>query len=518
MKIERTKNATRNMVFGTILRIYQLAVPFLMRTLMLYYMGVQYLGLNSLFTSVLQVLNLAELGVGSAMIYSMYKPIAEDDEQTICALLKLYKKYYRIIGGVVLGIGLLLLPFLRFLIKGDVPADINIYVLYLLNLLATVATYWLFAYQNSLFQAHQRTDTISKVAILTNTMCYLLQVLVIILAKNYYLYVIAILVTQILNNLIIAKLAQKKYPQYSAKGSLTCDEVQNINHRIRDLFTAKIGGVIVNSADTIVISAFLGLTSLAIYQNYYYLFTAISGMIAIIFNSISAGVGNSIIVESKEKVFGDFKKLLFIIMWITAFSCTCFLCLYQPFVELWVGKELLADFKVVVCLVIYFFIYELNTLLNFYKDASGMWHEDRFRPLVTAVVNLGLNLFLVRYIGLYGIILSTVISMVMVGMPWLVHNLFDVVFEKKKIFSFLGRLGYYVLVTLLICVVTYWICSLIELPLLITVIVRLGICIIVSNIMLLLFCFKMPEFKESILIINRMSNGKLSFLLGDKNN
>jgi len=117
MKIERTKNATRNIVFGVILKAYQIIVPFIMRTAMIYFMGVQYLGLNSLFTSILQVLNLAELGVGSAMVYSMYKPIAEDDEITICALLRLYKRYYFLIGLVIAVVGTAVTPFVSSRIK-----------------------------------------------------------------------------------------------------------------------------------------------------------------------------------------------------------------------------------------------------------------------------------------------------------------------------------------------------------------------------------------------------------------
>ena len=163
MKIERKKNAARNVVFGVIQRAYNMVMPFIMRTAMIYLLGVEYLGLNSLFTSILQVLNLAELGVGSAMVFSMYKPIAADDDKTICALMKLYRFYYRVIGAVVLIAGLIILPFIPKLISGDVPADINVYLLYLLNLLATVFTYWLFAYRNSILNAYQRNDVISSV-------------------------------------------------------------------------------------------------------------------------------------------------------------------------------------------------------------------------------------------------------------------------------------------------------------------------------------------------------------------
>ncbi|MCD7789591.1 MAG: polysaccharide biosynthesis protein [Bacteroides thetaiotaomicron] len=509
MRIERTKNATRNMIYGILLKIYQLAVPFLMRIAMIYFMGVQYLGLNSLFTSVLQVLNLAELGIGSAMVYSMYKPIAKNESVTICALLKLYKIYYRVIGFVILGIGLFITPFIPNLISGDVPENINIYILYLLNLSATVLTYWLFAYKNSLFQAHQRVDVVSKVTIITDTLKYVFQFAVIIFVKNYYYYVIAILVTQIINNISVAVWASKEYPQYKPEGSLDKSEIKVINRRIRDLFTSKVGSVIVDSADTIVISAFLGLTVLAVYQNYFYIFTAVAGLIQICFTSVTAGIGNSIIVDSKEKVYADFETFMMIITWIAGFCCSCFLCLYQPFMELWVGRELMLEFNIVICFVVYFFVYELNKLLNLYKDASGMWHEDRFRPLVTALTNLVLNLIMVQFIGLYGIILSTVISTVCVGMPWLIHNLFSVVFDHLHITAFLKKMAYYIPVTILMCAVSYALCSSVHTGLFLTVVIRLFICCIVSNLLLLLFYHRLPEFRKGLRLIDKMLKYKI---------
>ena len=207
--MDRTKNATRNIIFGLVLKTYQIIVPFLMRTAMIYFMGVQYLGLNSLFTSILQVLNLAELGVGSAMIYSMYRPIAEDDNKTICALMKLYRTYYRIIGLIIAIVGCLLTPFIPKLISGEIPNDVNIYILYWLNLAATVLSYWLYAYKNSILQANQRTDVVSKVTLITNTVQYILQILVLWFFKNYYLYVIVMLATQAVTNIFTAIVADK---------------------------------------------------------------------------------------------------------------------------------------------------------------------------------------------------------------------------------------------------------------------------------------------------------------------
>ena len=512
-KIERTKNATRNIIFGVILKAYQIIVPFLMRTAMIYLMGVQYLGLNSLFTSILQVLNLAELGVGSAMIYSMYKPIAEDDNATICALMKLYKTYYRIIGLVIAVIGCALTPFIPKLISGDVPDNLNIYLLYLLNLGATVLSYWLYAYKNCILQAHQRVDIVSKVSLVTSTIQYALQLLVLWLFKDYYLYVIVLLATQALTNIATAMCADRIYPQFKPKGQIATEEKKAINNRIKDLFTSKIGGIIYVSADTIVISSFLGLTALAIYQNYFYILNAITGLITVVFSACTAGIGNSIVVETKEKNYKDLNKFTFIICWGAGFCAVCLLCLYQPFMELWVGKDLMLSSSAVICFVVYFFVRQLNSLFNTYKDASGMWHEDRFRPLVAALTNLALNLILVQFIGLYGILISTVLAIVCVGMPWLLHNLFTVIFEKKYLVGYLKNLLYYCFIILISCTITYFICTKVNAGLITTLVIREAICVVLPNLIYLFVYYKRIEFTDSLLLVNKMTKGKLRSVL-----
>ena len=218
MEESRVTNATRNIFFGMILKIYQILLPFFMRTAIMYFMGMKYLGLNGLFSSILLVLNMAELGVGSAMVYSMYEPIIRQDKQEICALLKLYRKYYRIIGAVIAVAGTIVLPFVPHLIAknavGEVPSDVNIYIIYLLNLACTVVSYWLFAYRSSLLTAHQRDDITSKVSLITNTFQYVGQFLVVIIFKSYYLYLIVSFLTQVLTNIVVAYFSIKKYPEY----------------------------------------------------------------------------------------------------------------------------------------------------------------------------------------------------------------------------------------------------------------------------------------------------------------
>lgn len=512
MQIERTKNAVRNIFFGLILKIYQIFIPFAVRTLMIYFMGMKYLGLNSLFVSILQVLNLAELGVGSAMIYSMYQPIAKNDTKSICVLMNLYRTYYRIIGLVIAFLGICIAPFLPYLIKKDLPTDINLYVLYFLNLSVTVMSYWLFSYKNSILQAMQRMDIISKISLLISTLQFLLQVIVIILWKNYYLFVLVMLAMQIVNNLLTAYYANRMYPDCLPYGHLSKEEKQVINRRIRDIFTARIGSTIVNSADTIVISTFLGLSVLAIYQNYFYLLTAVSGFIFILFQSITAGIGNSLVVESNEKNFSDFNKLTFLIVWMAGVCTCCFLCLYQIFMTLWVGERYLLSFSVVICFCLYFFVTIISGLLNLYKDASGIWHKDKWRTLITALSNLILNILTIHSWGVYGVILSTVLSTILIGMPWLIHNLFTVLFERKQMYKFLYRLCRYVLVTFINCVLCYEACSFITSVNWLTLIIRLLLCLIISNLLYYFAYKKMSEFQDCLRLIDNVKKNFKSML------
>ena len=503
MEMNRSRNATRNIIFGVILKIYQLVLPFAMRTIIMYELGVKYLGLNSLFTSILQVLNLAELGVGSAMVFSMYKPIAQEDSKTICVLMKLYKIYYRVIGLVVLAAGLVLLPFIPKLIAGDVPDGINIYVLYLLNLLATVFTYWLFAYKNSILQAHQRQDVVSKVTIVTDTCKYILQIGMLFAFHNYYYYVCVLLLSQIFNNILTAIVSNKLYPQFQAEGKLPKETVKEINQKIKDLFTSKLGFTIVSSADTVVISAFLGLEALAIYQNYDYIINAVMGFVAIVYSSITAGVGNSMIVYDTEKNYRDYRIFTFLACWITAFCVSCFSGLFQPFMKLWMGKDLLLPYPLVILLCVYFWVYEYIMMASVYKDAEGIWHEDRFRPLLSGLVNLSLNLLTVKFLGLYGIVLSTIISMVVISAPWITSNIFKLIF-KKSAKEYVVKLGYYLLTAIVATTVTNIIIKFIPDNGWLWFVVKAAVCVVVSNSIIFMMLLKVSEFSDAVSLIAKM--------------
>lgn len=428
MAESRTRNATRNAIFALLLKLYQIIMPFGIRTIFIHTLGMQYIGLNGLFTSILDTLNLVELGVGSALIFSMYKPIAERNIEMICSLMNFYKKSYRIIGLVVTGLGIGFMPFLNIFIKSSLPAGINIYVLYLINLAGTVSTYFLFAYKHCLFVAHQRNDVTSKITLAVETIKYILQLFALVFFRNYYFYVVIVPVCGITTNIIIAVLAGRYYPEYKSKGKLSKEYLNVLTKKIMALFVVKIGSVVLNSSDNIVISAFLGLTVLGQYSNYYYVVSSVISIIGLCMSSIIASLGNSIEVETREKNYRDFLRLSFWNQWIVGWFAICLVCLSQHFIRLWLGEESMLPFGIVILLAVYFYILQSNQVAGAYKDAAGIWVSDRFRPLATAGVNLISNLIMVQFIGIYGIVLSTVISLLVVNTPWLLYNVCKLVF------------------------------------------------------------------------------------------
>lgn len=501
MKIQRAKNAKNNIIFGMIYKIYLIIIPFFMRTLMIYQMGMEYAGLNNLFTSIFQILNLAELGIGAALTYSMYKPIADDNKDQICALLKLYKKCFSVIGWIVMALGLICIPFLDKLVNGTIPGRLNMSVLYLMYLFNTVLSYWMFSYKKSLLYAHQRNDIISKVMLFTSTIQFVLQAIVLIYLKNYYFYLGVSILSQLLQNTACAILVNRMYPQYKPEGILEKNIVEDIKKKIQGLITNKIGGTILRSADSIVISAFLGLPVLAVYQNYYFILTAIIGIFSIIFESCVAGIGNSLVVESDDKNYMDFEMITYIMGWLISISCSCFVALYQPFMILWVGEEYLMDFSLVSCMIVYFFLYEIDQLIGMYKDAAGIWYTDRYRPLVSAIANLIMNIILVQVCGLYGVLVSTVIALVVIDFPWLIYNVFKMLFKKQNIMRYIGELLKIAIYTVASSVFVYIICLKIEYNGIIGLTIRLMVAVLFSAGVMFIGEFrssKFAKFKETI--------------------
>lgn len=501
MKIDRTKNTVRNIGSGAINNIINIVLPFFSRTALLYILDAKYLGLSSLFTSILSFLSLTELGVGGAMIYSMYKPIAQNDNDTICALLNLYRRLYRIIGTVILFLGLAIMPFLDNLIKDEIPQDINLYLLYVIYLINAVLSYWLYAYKNALLQAFQRNDVSSNIASVLVPASYVVMLGCLFVTKNYYAYVIWLPIFTIITNLIRSAYVDRHYPQFQPRGEISSELRHSITKKIAALIGTKLNTVVLHASDNLVMSSFLGLTVIAVYGNYNYIQTSVSGFVGIIYSAMTAGLGNSLQTETLEKNYKDFIKLSFMNSWIVGWCTVCLACLYQPFMRIWMGKDLMFPYYVVLELCLYFYVYMIRKIPVVYKDAAGIWWEDRFRPYVCMVTNVVLNIILVQIIGISGIVLSTVFSL-FISIPWENRTIFKNVFHcgssayYKKMFSYAGSM-------LLGGLMTGWICSFFGegIP---AFLLRCVMCVIVPNAIFLCLNCRRQEFKDSTAMLLRV--------------
>lgn len=489
----RTKNAKRNIIFGMVNKIVTLFLPFLTRTAILYLLGATYLGVGTLFSSILSFLSLAELGLGSALVYAMYKPIADDDTETLSALLFYYKKFYRKIGIIILLIGILLVPLVPYLMKGEAPKGLNIFVLYYLFLINSVISYFFQGYRQSLLSAYQRTDIINNIASVISIFVQCGQILLLYLFRNFYIYALVPICGTLITNAINAAITKRKYPKIKCSGNVSQEIKGEIRTKIFGLFGTKLNSIVVHSADVMIISAFIGLTATAKYGNYYYIMNAVSGFLAVIYGSLTAGIGNKIVTDSLDENYKLFKKLSFVNAWLVGWCSICFLCLYEPFMYLWAGSDMLLGQEFVILMVLYFFIYEIQKTVLTFKDAAGLWHKDRYRPYVAMTINLVSNILLVQVIGIYGIIISTILSFT-VSMPWANYVLLKNLFHKSAI-SNIKMMVKNFFTTVVIAIPTWLLCQQIA-NTIGGLILKGMICFTLPNILFILFYLKNENFKE----------------------
>lgn len=500
MKIARTKNATRNMWMGMINKVVVLVLPFFVRTAFIYSLGSEYLGLNSLFSSILTVLNITELGFSSAVVFSMYEPIAKDDDDRICALLNYYRKIYRIIGAIILAGGIIIMPFLPHLINGECPDELNIYILFFIYLLNTALSYLLFAYKKSILEAFQRNDYISLNDTITTGLTNVVQ-LIILLAWNsiyaYYAYIVTMLAFTVINNILNSRVVAKKYPKYKCLGEIDGKDKAKIKKQVSGLMVSRICQMTRNSFDSIFVSAFIGLTMTTIYNNYYYIVNAVVGLMNVITAAMLAGIGNSLATDTQQKNYQDFTVLNFIYVWISGWAAVTMLCLYQDFMILWVGEELTLPFIMAVIFTIYFYALKICDIRITYVSAAGLWWENRFRSLLESIVNIILNYFFVRLWGVYGIVIATIIPLVIINFFFGGNILFKYYFTDYKINKYLLDNLAYVCVTFVAALVTVSVTNLISGQGFYLLLIKGLVCCFIPNIIFFIFYCRTKKYRDA---------------------
>ena len=463
MAIGRAKRSAINIGFSLVNRVVAMLLPFAIRTIMIYTIGIVYLGVDSLFSSILNVLSLSELGFSSAIVYAMYKPIAQNDNEKVKALLTFYKKVYRIVGLVILGLGVIILPFIKwFIAEGtEYPQDINIYVVYSILLFNTGISYFLFAYKSSILVATMRNDLESLIDTGRSIISHGLQILALLLFRQYYLYIIILPIVTVLNDLVRNFIIDKRYPQYKGTANISAEDKKDLLTRVGALIGNKIGGVFFTSVDSIVISKFLGIILLAQYTNYLTIYNAVFAIEGTIYLSFQSVIGNSLVVESKEQNLKLFKDLFIINMVFTCICTCCFATLYQPFIAFWVGVENVLPIEIPLMLAIYFFIRSIRRICYVFKEALGMWREDFLKPYVSVIVNLVVNIVLVKTIGLVGVVISSAVAILFIEIPWESTVLFKKYFKMNPL-GYFGDMSIAFLLGAICFLGSYYICEYIQ--------------------------------------------------------
>lgn len=399
----------RNIKYTTYNYIIINLLKFIVRLVFIKTLSIEYLGLNGLFTNVLAMLSLAELGIGPAIVYSLYKPLAYDDKDTVKAIMHLFKKMYVAIGGIILFLGLLLYPWLDSFIK-DSQAVPDVHYFYLMFLLNTVVSY-LWTYKRSLLIADQKQYLVSIYQAVVQVIVAMLQIIFLIIFENYWCFIILMLLGTVLENFSIARKTDKEYSYLQEQANKLDIEIKRqIVKNTKAMLCHKIGGMVVFSSSNLVLSKFAGLAAVGLYSNYYMVIVALNNFASKFFEAITASVGNLMVVEESGKKVKAFKFTEFITA-LQASICFCGLyVLFNPFVELWVGKEYLFDEAVVAAMAFSFYLTYMRKAVLMFRDAAGLYWNDRYKPVAEAIINLTASIYLTIHYGVIGVVLGGIIS------------------------------------------------------------------------------------------------------------
>lgn len=498
----RTKNSIRNIIFSITAYLIQIILGFLVRRYFIYYFNEEFLGLNSLFSNILSVLSLAELGVGGAIVFSMYKPMAEGDKEKVSALLNFYKKCYLIIGCIVLVLGLCVIPFMGYFKAKAPQVDVNLYMVYLIFLINSVLSYF-FAHRRALLYTDQRQDIESKINILINLLQASLQLVVILVIKNFYVYLLCTSLSTLLSNTFVFLITNKKYGEYIKKSASKIDDTtkKEITKNVYAMLFHKIGGVVVFSTDSILIYLLIGASQLGRYSNYALIISCVTSIITLYVSAIKGGIGNSIASRDEKENYKLLNKLNFAHLFIVAFCSICIFVLSDPFINTVLTKDantsLLLDMGTVLALCLSFYLTQSRSMIGTFKDCAGLFYQDRFKPVFEVVVNLVTSIVLAKWLGLVGIVLGTIISTVSAPL-WIEPYVLNKYYYKQNTGKYMLKYLMCLMITMACGVATYFVCALLPIGGVGWLVLRFAVCGLIAGITLFAGFMIVPEFRQSI--------------------
>ena len=505
---EKSRNSVRNGVVSASLSVFLMFLSFVSRTLFIHRLSAEYLGLSGLFSNILSILALSELGIGNAMSYAMYQPITHNDEGKIRALLRLYKKQYLYVGLFILASGIAVTPFLSFLIK-DMPANISGIPLYFLLFVASMALPYFFTYKRTLIICYQKEYIISIITGVVRLLTVICQLIILIVLGSYLWYLVISLLSTFAENVFISHVANRMFPfiRVNSQDEISAEEKETIRSNIKAIFLHKIGGKLTFSTDNLIISKVIGLAQLGVYSNYSMITENVNSIFSKIIISCTPSLGNLMVESSKEHSEKIFYHLLFVNAWIYGFVCACFMCLIQPFISIWIGNAYLLSDNIVLFIVAYTYLTNMRLTVLVFKDSAGIYVQDRFKPLIEGCVNIAVSIPLAVRFGIPGVLMGTLISIGCISFWWEALVFFKHAFGKGIGDYMLQQLKYLVFNGAIV-VLCYYLSNLIYVEdAWFLLFLKAVVCLIVPNVIYLV-CFKRTD--DFAYVLNILSNRRLS--------
>ena len=502
--MSRLENSIRNLTFGTLGHFFGYLLNFITRKIFIVFLSIEYLGLNGLFSNILSLLSFAELGIGTAICYSLYRPLAFNETDRVRALMTLFKKAYRVIGTFIIVVGISLTPFLSSLI-GDIPEIQHINLIYVMFVVNSGASYYL-SYKRTLLVADQKKYIDSTYYYGFQFIKYAAQILVLVLTQEYILFLSVMLVMTLTENISISIKVNSLYPYIKERTSykLSSDEKKQIKKNVFALMFHKLGSVIVNGTDNILIVRFVSLSSAGIYANYLMVTSALNHMIGVVYSSVSASIGNLVAESEGAKQLEVFHQLDFLTAWIMGFSSISLFICFNPFISLWLGPQFTFSLPVVLVISVNFYLFGMLRSVRTFYSSMGLFWYDRYKPIFESFINLGASIFLANRIGLIGILLGTTISTVLTCF-WFEPFVLFRYGMKLPLWNYFLTYSKYTLITVLSGVATYFLIGFFSLEnRILSLIVAIGFCALVPNLIFLLFYAHKPEFAAVLLMIKKI--------------
>lgn len=450
----RKKNVAKSSVFSAVTNVFNMVIKFVYRALFVQILATEYLGINGLFTNILTLLSLSELGITGAITYRFYKPISEGDVKKVGELMGFIKTVYRIIAVIIFSLGISVIPWLNFFIKdtSQIPQDVNIVFVYILFVVKTVSSYT-YAYKQVILTADQKQYMVSIIQCFVNLSSYSLQIIILVISHNYVGSIIIDILTTVGLNYFIGLFIEKKYQDvFKIKERLSKEEKKNIFHDTQANMLHKIGYVVLNGTDSIVVSKFVGLVETGIYSNYSLVLGGLNSIIGQVLGSFTATLGNANVELSKEDNYKIFKKMIFVNFFIASVTTICLYTLLDNFIMIWLNKGLLLDKLTVVCICVQYYFEISRKICTSYTNSSGQFVRDRIRPIIEAILNIVISVILVKIIGIAGVFLGTIISHVLTVFWREPHILYKYVFERSSRWYWI-RFFQFSIITIIFCII-----------------------------------------------------------------